>query len=383
MPALTDQLLLANTQKTIGYVIAAIVAMGFVTYTLINVRIGKREAGSEIELAPNRRPYLDDEELETRKLDLSLVLALVLLLAVGVGLPAYWLGEPGRQAGEELHQLDQYVRRGEHVYTTKAQCINCHGPAGAGGSATAPITDADGGFVDSMTWNAPALDTVLYRYSREEITEILVYGRPGTPMPAWGIAGGGPLDANAIQDVITYLETVQRPVEDVRKDVAAEVEELCAPEEVDPAEYEAAVGEGADKRELIDPECTAAEAEFATLGETLFNLPTASGTFACARCHTKYWSATSTLDEPPEATLTGPDGGGAYGPSLSGGVAQKYSPAEQVELVTHGGVFPGTWEMPGFGFNPNAEDEDSPMTEEQFMLTAAQIEAIVAYERSL
>ncbi len=383
MQLLASQLVLANTQKTIGYVIAVLVAIGFVTYALINVRLGRREAGSEIELAPNRQPYLDDEELETKKLDLSLAFALVLLLALGIGLPGYWLAEPGRQAGEELHQLDQYVRRGERVYNEGAQCVNCHGPEGVGGAVSYAITDAEGNFVDQVNWKAPALDTLLYRYSRAEITEILTYGRAGTPMPAWGIEGGGPLDANAIQDVITYLETVQRPVGEVRDEVELAVQELCAPEVVDASAYEAAVGDGADQRDLIDPACTAATAEFETLGETLFNLPTAEGTFACARCHTKYWAADSRLDEPPEATQDGPAGGGAYGPSINGDATAKYTPAEHVEFVTRGGDFPGTWEMPGFGFNPNAEDEGSPMDEEQFMLTAAQIEAIVSYERSL
>jgi mono/diheme cytochrome c family protein len=205
MQHVTGQLVLANTQRTIGLVLAALLAIAFVAYVLITMRIGRREAGAEVELAPNRKPYFDDETLETRKLDQSLVVGLILLLALGIGLPAYWLAEPGRQDGEKLHQIDQYYRRGERVYNEGAQCINCHGAEGVGGVVSYAITDADGNFVDQVTWQAPALDTIMYRYSREEITEILVYGRAGTPMPAWGIAGGGPLDAKAIDDVITYL----------------------------------------------------------------------------------------------------------------------------------------------------------------------------------
>jgi mono/diheme cytochrome c family protein len=383
MQLLSNQLVLANTQRTIGLVLAALLAVAFVTYVLITMRIGRREAGAEVELAPNRKPYLDDEELETRKLDQSLVAGLVLLLAVGIGLPAYWLAEPGRQDGEKEHQLDQYLRRGEHVYTTKAQCINCHAAKGAGGTYKATITDAEGNFVDQVNWAAPALDTVMYRYSREEIRQILTYGRPGTPMPAWGIAGGGPLDAKSIEDVITYLEYLQKPVEKVRAEVAASLDEVCGPEEVAADSYTDPIGDGDGERDLINPACTAPDAQFETMGEALFNLPAAGGTYSCARCHTRYSSTSSLLDEPPEETARGLDGGGWYGPSLRTGATSKYTPAEHLEFVTTGGVFPGTWEMPGFGFNPNAEDEDSVMEPEQFMLTAAQIEAIVAYERSL
>ena len=44
-----------------------------IVYVLVNVRFaGKAEVGSEIELAANRKPYLDDEELEGPKLDRAL-----------------------------------------------------------------------------------------------------------------------------------------------------------------------------------------------------------------------------------------------------------------------------------------------------------------------
>ena len=39
-------------------------------------------------------------------------------------------------------------------------------------------------------WAAPALDTVLLRFDEEQVFNIITYGRPGTPMPAWGVASG-------------------------------------------------------------------------------------------------------------------------------------------------------------------------------------------------
>ena len=53
---------------------------------------------SEIELAPNRRPYLNDDQMEGPRLDKALGWALGLMAVVAVGLPLYWLHEPSRQA---------------------------------------------------------------------------------------------------------------------------------------------------------------------------------------------------------------------------------------------------------------------------------------------
>ena len=57
-------LLAASTQRTIGFVILAIVFVGFAVYLILNARSARAEVGSEIELAANRKPYLDDDELE-------------------------------------------------------------------------------------------------------------------------------------------------------------------------------------------------------------------------------------------------------------------------------------------------------------------------------
>ena len=65
-------LLAASTQRTIGLVILAIVFLGGIVYIYFNIRSARDEVGSEIELASNRKPYLSDEDLEGKKLDLAL-----------------------------------------------------------------------------------------------------------------------------------------------------------------------------------------------------------------------------------------------------------------------------------------------------------------------
>ena len=55
-----------------------------------------------------------------------------------------------------------------------------------GGVAPYTVTDPNTGEVEPVNWNAPALNTVLYRFSDDEVTFILTYGRPFSPMSAVG-----------------------------------------------------------------------------------------------------------------------------------------------------------------------------------------------------
>ncbi len=67
----------AVTNETIGWTIFIVIFVGVIVYASINILRGvKPELGSEIELAPNRKPYLPDEELEGPKLDRTLTIAL-------------------------------------------------------------------------------------------------------------------------------------------------------------------------------------------------------------------------------------------------------------------------------------------------------------------
>ncbi len=77
-------LLAASTQRTIGFVILAIVAIGGLAYIYFNIRAAREEVGSEIELAPNRSEPLTDENLEGKRLDLNLGFSLVMLIIIGI-----------------------------------------------------------------------------------------------------------------------------------------------------------------------------------------------------------------------------------------------------------------------------------------------------------
>jgi len=59
-----------------------------------------------------------------------------------------------------------------------------------------------------VQWKAPALNTVMLRYTADTVRTILIYGRANTPMPAWGVAGGGAMNEQQILDLVEYLKSI-------------------------------------------------------------------------------------------------------------------------------------------------------------------------------
>jgi len=182
------------------------------------------------EIPPNLQPYLTDEDLETTRLNKTLTAALFSSALLAIALPLYFLTESGRQADfVELFE-EEAVHIGELIFMQQSPdnpegfgCIVCHGADGVGGGADFidPRTGA------SVNWSAPALNDVLYRYDEEEVRYWLTWGRPGSPMPAWGVEAGGPLNDQQLDFVIAYLKSIQIPqgevIAAVTGDVAAEL----------------------------------------------------------------------------------------------------------------------------------------------------------------
>ena len=342
-------MILADTTTTSAWIVLVVSVIGWVVYAASNLRESRREIGSEITLAANRTPYYDDETLEGRKLERTQLLGLAFLAVVTVALPLYWILEPGRMVGAEREFEHKFETWGAGLFRPTAEggfnCAGCHGGMnGAGGVAAYAVTDPKTGEVRQVNWKAPAINTVFYRYSDSEVRYILEYGRPFSPMSAWGLVGGGPLNEQQIETLITYLHSIETP--------RSETGTL-------PAERQAEIQAEAER--LVKA------GTYATIGEALFNLDLAGGSYSCARCHTKGWSYGD-----PQIT-----GGGALGPNLTGGstVRQFADREEMIQFITQGSELgkrygaqgQGSGRMPGFGA----------------MLTPAQIEAIVDYVRGL
>ena len=384
-PSVTATVLAASTVQTVGAVIAVLTTIGFLVYVVANLRAGRPEAGAEIELAPNRKPYYDDEELETTKLNRTLFWGVILLGVSAVGLPLYWLAEPGRQEGAAAESLRIFESRGHTQYEEGSQCANCHGPDGVGGQAPYVLLNADNQFVANLQWRAPALNTVLLRFSREEVAEIINLGRPNTPMPAWGPEGGGPRTTQEIDNLVDYLASVQLDPEEAQADVeAALVEELGLLE-----------GDDLDDPDKVAEAAADIDYESLATGQALFNMGRTTGfsggAYACGRCHTRGWSMVTEGEgavEPESAeALLGPyvdyqDGsGGGFAFTLDDLTPRKFATVDELaefislgsaDGIAYGNGGLGTGRMPGLGDNPNTEEvaDDGMYTREMVCAVA-------------
>ena len=441
LAALLSVVLAASTQRTIGFVLFAVVVSGFIVYIFYNIRSAKLEVGSEVELAANRKPYLDDSQLEGRKLDLTLFSGVVVLAIISVALPLYWLGEPGRHEGLVEYTDELFTERGRELYEEGSDCQSCHGVNGSGGSTTYTITNDAGDFVAAVAWKAPALNTVLSRYSEDEVLHVLNYGRNNV-MPAWGAPGGGPLTEQQLEYLVHYMRSIQIPESEIRESVDQGVRDgvaeylkqegfdeigLDGSESLDAQDLETQVEDWLERLDGIVEEARAqalrddpllegdedairsaglellasgsveGSEHYLTYGKIIFNNNAAGGTYNCARCHTYGWSFDATVDGDDSVDgHAGPilesyrTGGGFFGPNLTGGstLDQFETPKGQADFISNGqrigsvygrGGSGGNGQMPGFGVR---QDDDLEVTYPA-TLTPEQIDAVVAFERSL
>ena len=375
----------ATTQQTIALVVFLLVIAGWVAFLVGNSKKAKPEIGSEIELAANRKPYLDDEELEGKHLERVLLWGVLSLMVIGVGLPLYWITEPNRQSGAIDYFDERLAGKTYHhgqpvgggaLFAATAEggfnCAGCHGgESGIGGEAPYTLTDPETGKLRQVQWKAPALDSLTLRMTDEQIRDVLVYGRPFSPMPAWGLEGGGPMNDQQINNLIRYLHKLTRDSQlDAEKVRAAnteaaekELERLRSLEDTLAAARAELADASEEDRAGLEARIAALEDEIAlnqpkTMGAALFNVN-------CARCHTLGWS----YGEPRAP------GGGAYGPPLYNTTGQFPDEVDHIEFVTN-----GRQRGEKYGANGQASGRMPYFVN---LLTAEQIEAIVAYERSL
>jgi mono/diheme cytochrome c family protein len=354
--------MVASTSESIAWIVLLVSLAGWAVYAVVTVRGGRSEAGSEQFLAANRKPYYDDEVLEGRRLERVQLLGLAFLAIVTVALPLYWIMEPSRQEEAQFGFDKRFVTWGSRLFAPTAEggfnCAGCHGGMKAtGGVAPYAVTDPNTGEVKSVSWKAPALNTVLYRYSDDEVRFVLNYGRPFSPMSAWGTVGGGPLTSQAVDTLVNYIQSIQVP-QDNCEETRGSFNPTCTGGAL-PAEKNKEIEDEAKR--LV------ANGTYSSMGEAYFNLDLGGGAYSCARCHTKGWSYGD-----PQVT-----GGGALGPNLTGGssVRQFASLEEMVTFLKSGSELgkrygaqgQGSGRMPAFGQ----------------IYTDAQIREIVNYVRSL
>lgn len=398
-----------RTALVILNVIAIVVIVSIIVYRVISVR-----RNPEVADPHNLTKFAEDDVLEGPRLERVLRWALICSTVLAIGLPLYWLREPSRQT-EELSGFDKRaVERGGTLYANaemaayegakSLQCANCHGVKGEGGSATFTLPQAQTGTgrPASVQWRAPALDSELSRLTPEQVTQVITYGRPGTPMAPWGIAGGGPKGEQAISDLVAYIDSIQLGTKGAQKQSTENVAKLKSDAEDGVKSTQAALTAAQGKLATATTDAERATAftaltaaqqaatnsqnwldtvAAASNGELLFDT-------SCARCHTRGWSYFDPTD--PKVPLPTAPGSGAFGPKLNDGATLNQFPAEigveqQIAWVTNPvTVQPDGTEVLAIGANkPYGVRGISSGRMPHFgnVLTAEQIKEIVAYER--
>ncbi len=117
---------------------------------------------------------------------LAAVFAVTIMFLVGL----YTLREPARMLATERALTEEAIARAEEVWAR--DCATCHGERGEG-----------------VRNSGPALNTqeFLKEATDELIFDTITDGRPGTAMPAWGQARGGPYNAQVIDDLVKLIRS--------------------------------------------------------------------------------------------------------------------------------------------------------------------------------
>ena len=187
----------------IGAATLAIAILGVIAWMAFLV--GQTRVRRRREVAPqNLSPFLTDDELESRRLNKVLVAALLSTAVIAIVMPVYYLNEAGRQVAAQETFDEIAEERGRHWFE-EFQCGDCHGADGSGGGAA--FIEARSGI--TTAWAAPPLNDITFRFDDDETRFWIVFGRQGTPMPAWGVEGGGPLNSQQVDELLAYIDHLQ------------------------------------------------------------------------------------------------------------------------------------------------------------------------------
>lgn len=153
---------------------------------------------------PAMRPGHSDDELEKSVLERYMAWGVALTLFFAIFFPVYWVYEITRLEAANEDQYVESVVSGEEIY--QENCAQCHGGELGGGAAESP-------YEGDEPWPAPQLNNIVARYDdNENVSEIepflhntIYWGRPGTPMPAWGQDAAGPLTDEEIENVKDFI----------------------------------------------------------------------------------------------------------------------------------------------------------------------------------
>ncbi|HWL38140.1 MAG TPA: cytochrome c [Frankiaceae bacterium] len=178
------------------------------------------------------RPAPSDDELETNILERWQGWGTLLVVFLALYLPIYFVFfENQRSNDAALEQREESIERGAFIYAQaepgahgfQAGCARCHGTFAGGGVVPQYKANAD---AEATDYPVPNLHEIFKRQMIDQnksvrdayrfVYDTIAQGRPGTPMPTWGLGYGGPMNDQQIEDVVNFLISIQEglPEED-------------------------------------------------------------------------------------------------------------------------------------------------------------------------
>lgn len=178
------------------------------------------------------RPAPSDDELETNVLERWQGWGTLLVVFLALYLPIYFVFfENQRSNDAALEQRKESIERGAFIYAQaepgahgfQAGCARCHGTFAGGGVVPKYKANVD---AEATDYPVPNLNEIFKRQMIDQnksvrdayrfVYDTIAQGRPGTPMPTWGLGYGGPMNDQQIEDVVNFLISIQEglPEED-------------------------------------------------------------------------------------------------------------------------------------------------------------------------
>lgn len=135
-------------------------------------------------------PPLDTPE-ETRTREQYSVIGLLLMLGLIVAFPLYRATEPDRRARAREAMMQEYVERGQKLFSL--HCSSCHGEKGTGGRGMPTL----------------AAQEFLRSVSDQQMHWLVAGGIPDSTMQAYHLDYGGPLTDQDIEQVVAFMRSLE------------------------------------------------------------------------------------------------------------------------------------------------------------------------------
>ena len=144
---------------------------------------------SETVTMPGQHPVDRVEDLQ--HLERYRIAGLLLMAWLLLTLPIYGAYESDRMEAAAAETLAQNAAQGRSLYA--AHCQSCHGDEGRGGGSGSTLASIE--FLSSV--------------SNAQMRSLIGAGSPGTRMPAYDMAFGGPLTEQQLNRVVLFLRSLE------------------------------------------------------------------------------------------------------------------------------------------------------------------------------